>query len=133
VPLLEKASAKFFGTYENLNGGWGDIAFQQMTGYPVKWFRHTIGREKMLEAIKTADDAHHVMWLEPMKKTMGLYSGHQYSLLSHINWDGKDFVQVRNPWGKGEYNGPWSDYDKKTDATKLAAFRAHVKQLKKHE
>lgn len=73
-----------------------------------------------------ADDKHNVMWGHPALKEQGLVTGHLYSVLGHTNWDGMDFVQWRNPWGSGEYKGPWSDNDKTTNANKLAAFRAHV-------
>jgi len=91
----------------------------------------------LLEAVKMSDDSHHVMYCAGVKISVGgkfgLVPGHQYSLISHINWDGMDFVQVRNPWGTGEYTGAWSDTDKTTDAGKLAAFRAHVKKIENHD
>ena len=41
---------------------------------------------------------------------VGLLTGHAYSILKMIvTKDGKQFVQVRNPWGSHEWNGPYSD------------------------
>lgn len=34
LPLLEKGAAKYWGRYENMNGGNGWEAFNQLTGYP---------------------------------------------------------------------------------------------------
>ena len=47
----------------------------------------------------------------------GLYGGHEYSLLKLElvqNNEGKyvELVNIRNPWGKGEFNGNWSDSSK---------------------
>lgn len=41
--------------------------------------------------------------------------GHAYTLLNAdvLNFNGQQFrlIQLRNPWGKGEYKGQWSDHD----------------------
>ena len=41
--------------------------------------------------------------------------GHAYTLLKVVtlNCQGRQIrlVQLRNPWGKGEFKGEWSDYD----------------------
>ncbi|KAJ7155793.1 cysteine proteinase [Mycena filopes] len=39
----------------------------------------------------------------------GLYGGHAYSVLRAVEVKGKRFVVVRNPWGKSEWTGAWSD------------------------
>ena len=45
----------------------------------------------------------------------GVVQGHAYTLLNaiNLNYNGQQIrlIQLRNPWGKGEYKGPWSDYD----------------------
>lgn len=45
----------------------------------------------------------------------GVVQGHAYTLLNAdiLNFQGQQFrlIQLRNPWGKGEYKGQWSDYD----------------------
>jgi len=40
LPLLEKGTAKFFGAYDQLDGGSGTEAFQMLTGYPSKRYGH---------------------------------------------------------------------------------------------
>ena len=39
----------------------------------------------------------------------GLVSGHAYSLLAVTEYQGTQLFQIRNPWGSGEWRGPWSD------------------------
>ena len=36
-------------------------------------------------------------------------AGHSYAVLGAIEHKGKRFVRLRNPWGKTEWTGPWSD------------------------
>lgn len=49
------------------------------------------------------------------KSTSGVVQGHAYTILNatNINVDGQlhRVVQCRNPWGKGEFHGKWSDED----------------------
>ena len=41
---------------------------------------------------------------------LGLITGHAYSILKMVVTKcGKQFVQVRNPWGEHEWNGEYSD------------------------
>ncbi|KAG9088452.1 hypothetical protein FS749_002148 [Ceratobasidium sp. UAMH 11750] len=42
----------------------------------------------------------------------GLFAGHAYSVISAIEVNGKRFLRVRNPWGKTEWTGAWSDGSK---------------------
>jgi len=39
----------------------------------------------------------------------GLFSGHAYAVLRCVVYKGIRLVQIRNPWGEGEWTGPWSD------------------------
>lgn len=45
-------------------------------------------------------------------KVQGLVGGHAYSVLRAKECKGKRFLVVRNPWGKTEWTGPWSDGSK---------------------
>jgi hypothetical protein len=43
-----------------------------------------------------------------------MVSGHAYGVLDAIELkggahDGQKLIQMRNPWGINEYNGPWSE------------------------
>lgn len=39
----------------------------------------------------------------------GVVSNHAYSILAMKEVEGMRFVCLRNPWGYGEYRGPWND------------------------
>ena len=41
----------------------------------------------------------------------GLITGHAYSILSCYTTKATRLIQLRNPWGSGEYTGPYSDND----------------------
>lgn len=43
--------------------------------------------------------------------TKGLAKGHAFTILGVHEYAGQFLVQVRNPWGKETYTGPWSDSD----------------------
>lgn len=49
------------------------------------------------------------------KSVSGVVQGHAYTVLNAttINFQGRQerIVQLRNPWGKGEFTGKWSDLD----------------------
>lgn len=42
----------------------------------------------------------------------GLMGSHAYSVLRAVECKGKRFVVVRNPWGRTEWSGRWSDGSK---------------------
>ena len=39
----------------------------------------------------------------------GIVERHAYSVMRAVEMDGKRLVMLRNPWGKGEWTGPWSE------------------------
>lgn len=51
----------------------------------------------------------------------GLVSGHAYSIISAHHVEGVRLLKLRNPWGKTEWKGAYSDKsDKWTDSMKRA-------------
>ena len=59
----------------------------------------------------------------------GLFGGHEYSLVKLALVETSDgrrvqLLQLRNPWGKGEFKGDWSDRSAKWDLVdrKLKCF-----------
>jgi hypothetical protein len=42
----------------------------------------------------------------------GIHAAHAYSILSAVQYNGERLVKMRNPHGKSEWNGKWSDTDK---------------------
>jgi hypothetical protein len=46
---------------------------------------------------------------EGLKSTTGLVLKHTYSLLACLEVNGVKLCRLRNPWGKTEWKGDWSD------------------------
>ncbi|KAF8519740.1 cysteine proteinase [Hysterangium stoloniferum] len=113
VPLIEKAYAKFHGDYESLNGGSTCEALEDMTGFvsirpsfdiidPDDFWHNNlklVGTDRLFECHMGSDGEVHI----------GLIGNHAYSILAAKAYNGKRFVKIRNPWGKGEWTGRWSD------------------------
>lgn len=38
----------------------------------------------------------------------GIQEGHAYSIMRAVEMDGQRLLLLKNPWGKGEWTGPWS-------------------------
>jgi hypothetical protein len=49
---------------------------------------------------------------------------HAYSVIKAVEYNGKRFVRVRNPWGDTEWSGPWSDGSKEWTQEWLPALTA---------
>jgi calpain-15 len=60
----------------------------------------------------------------------GLHSGHAYSIISVYEKKGLKLLQVRNPWGSGEWQGDWSD---KSPLWEQAEHKAVKKAIYKDE
>jgi calpain-15 len=66
----------------------------------------------------------------------GVHQGHAYTFLNalYLNLGGRQerLVQLRNPWGIGEFTGKWSDYDPKWNWVPIhEKKRLHFNQNKK--
>ncbi|KAH6890185.1 hypothetical protein BKA70DRAFT_873520 [Coprinopsis sp. MPI-PUGE-AT-0042] len=123
VPLIEKAYAKHYGNYSHLDGGWSCEAVEDLTGGVSSVFfpkdildTDRFWTEELLHANKdrvfacgfnTLKPTEDYPWAAP--DVEGLIGGHAYSILRAVDCKGKRFVVLRNPWGKGEWTGRWSD------------------------
>lgn len=38
----------------------------------------------------------------------GIQENHAYSIMRAVEMDGERLLLLKNPWGKGEWTGPWS-------------------------
>ncbi|XP_072166356.1 calpain-5-like [Diadema setosum] len=137
--LLEKAYAKISGCYENLESGNTADALVDFTGGVAEQislqeesFVDNLEKHKELHAqMKKYRDRGFLMSAS-IKQTsaedmeartdVGLVKGHAYSvtavktvklgesgLLNLFNKEKVYLVRLRNPWGKKEWTGPWSD------------------------
>jgi hypothetical protein len=53
-----------------------------------------------------------VIDLENPDSFNGLITSHAYSIIKAVEFRGKRFLKIRNPWGKYEWSGRWSDGSK---------------------
>eukprot|EP00054_Salpingoeca_dolichothecata_P008770 m.49733 g.49733 ORF g.49733 m.49733 type:complete len:845 (+) comp17946_c0_seq3:46-2580(+) len=124
VMLLEKAYAKARGQYSRLDGGLPYYAFLDLTGFPA--VRYDLKKMKddpeLWDKIKLYDDCNLVMCASVPGEDVfthkgkspaggpGLVSGHAYSLIqAKSTSSGHKLLNLRNPWGRFEWNGDWSD------------------------
>lgn len=49
---------------------------------------------------------------------------HAYSVLAAVEFRGKRFLKIRNPWGNSEWTGRWSDGSKEWSDQWLDALKA---------
>eukprot|EP00597_Dinobryon_sp_UTEXLB2267_P012206 CAMPEP_0170120186 /NCGR_PEP_ID=MMETSP0020_2-20130122/14966_1 /TAXON_ID=98059 /ORGANISM="Dinobryon sp., Strain UTEXLB2267" /LENGTH=889 /DNA_ID=CAMNT_0010349949 /DNA_START=12 /DNA_END=2681 /DNA_ORIENTATION=- len=130
VLLLEKAFAKYCGSYEAIKSGWAYEAMTDLTGAPYENYRFDDAdvKEKIangsfwsmllsydaINYIVSASTPGEDVWTEtgtkPGKDSTGLVAGHAYTLLMvRQSSKGHQLVKLRNPWGSMEWSGDWSD------------------------
>lgn len=121
VLLLEKAFAKYCGSFEAIKAGWAYEAMMDLTGAPYEIFRfddsdvkEKIANGTIFDTLFEYDQLNYLMsastpgediWTETGKKpgkdvTTGLVAGHAYTLISVKKTSlGHRLVKLRNPWG----------------------------------
>ncbi|KAJ7247339.1 cysteine proteinase [Mycena rebaudengoi] len=133
VPLIEKAYAKLHGDFWSLNFGYDSEAVEVLTGGVSSYIQtkdildvDKFWKEELTKAnqdrlfgcffrgLNSARTGHYAP-----PKVHGLIGGHAYSVLRAVEAKGKRFVVVRNPWGRSEWTGPWSDGSKEWSADSL--------------
>eukprot|EP01107_Rhizomastix_libera_P015849 TRINITY_DN6229_c0_g1_i1.p1 TRINITY_DN6229_c0_g1~~TRINITY_DN6229_c0_g1_i1.p1 ORF type:complete len:679 (+),score=229.91 TRINITY_DN6229_c0_g1_i1:20-2056(+) len=122
VLLLEKAYAKYHRSYRSIESGTPSEALADLTGAPVNVFRTAdTSTKKLWKIISQSDENKEIMCCgcpdfpqNDLEKEVGLIEGHAYGLLrAYETPSGAHLVQLRNPWGKVEWKGAWSDHDDK--------------------
>lgn len=138
VPLIEKAYAKLHGCYKSLIGGYTHYGLADMTGFCPRLLVMRDGYLGYSEPYSDEDIwlilQRYLSWnslmgcsiqSNPKEKNkveadagQGLHFGHAYSFLGigEINVDKKisasgkmRLVKLRNPWGRGEWEGRFND------------------------
>ncbi|XP_071961866.1 calpain-9-like isoform X2 [Antedon mediterranea] len=129
--LMEKAYAKLHGSYEALKGGNVVEAMADFTGgvaeaidlrekTPKKLFKTMISAFKRSSQMGCSIEA--VPGQVEAKQNNGLICGHAYTItgVTKVNLRSRQkdvrLVRVRNPWGKSEWNGAWSDESREWEA-----------------
>ncbi|XP_069502379.1 calpain-1 catalytic subunit-like [Ambystoma mexicanum] len=120
--LLEKASAKLNGSYEALDGGSINEAFVDFTGGigerinlkapPADLFK-LVERAVKMKSLMGASLEIKNKWESEAHTPEGLVKGHAYSVTGvkqvEVNGRKVQLARLRNPWGKVEWTGRWSD------------------------
>ncbi|KAL4492424.1 hypothetical protein ABPG72_005559 [Tetrahymena utriculariae] len=132
VMILEKAYANLFKSYHNIQAGLPELAVSDLTGSPFEWIftknveetwnfiYSKIEDEKVNTKVKyilnAGSNSDSKGGIEAKDNT-GIISGHAYAVLDAkvvMSKDGQErILQLRNPWGKGEWLGAWSDQSDK--------------------
>jgi len=135
VPLFEKAYAKLHGDYQSLAGGFTNEGIEDLTGGiseslytndildPDKfWEKELMRANKDLLFSCFIDPPKGVTALQDFVK--GIRINHAYTVLAAVEFRGKRFIKIRNPWGKSEWTGRWSDGSKEWSGQWLDALKA---------
>ncbi|KAI6373265.1 hypothetical protein MCOR25_003472 [Pyricularia grisea] len=119
LPLMEKAYAKIHGDYHAIEAGWAGQAVEDMTGGVTANLATNcvLNKDKLWRELSNKDGEFVFALASRQENSDGLCGSHAYSILQATEVSGEDgqkvrLVQVRNPWGDGEWNGPWSDGSK---------------------
>uniref|UniRef100_A0A8D0UCB3 Calpain-12 n=1 Tax=Sus scrofa TaxID=9823 RepID=A0A8D0UCB3_PIG len=119
APLLEKAYAKLHGSYEVMRGGHMNEAFVDFTGGVGEVLylrqnasglfaalRHALAKESLVGATALSDRGEY-------RTGDGLVKGHAYSVTGthkvSLGFTKLRLLRLRNPWGRVEWTGAWSD------------------------
>lgn len=130
VMLLEKAYAKVHGNYLALKSGFSYHAMIDLSGCPTEHIKFASDRtnwddieeeaEEVYEKLLEADEHGYLISAstpgkdklttgEGKKPKAGLVPGHAYSIIKVQQHEDIKLIQIRNPWGKFEWDGDWSD------------------------
>ena len=122
LPLLEKAFAKAHGDFKSIEGGFTGEGIEDLTGGVTTKIASTdildkeqFWRDEILLVNKaflfscstgSGDGWRGNYNFEPRQ---GIISSHAYSVIDAVERKGVRLLKLRNPWGKSEWKGPWSD------------------------
>jgi hypothetical protein len=108
-PILEKAYAKWKGSYDRIgNGGSPASVLTSLTGKSTRYFDTSYNdADEIFRAVKAAGDAKQPMTAgthddKKIYTNTGVYADHAYSVLGAEESAGKKFILLRNPWGESE-------------------------------
>ncbi|RYP76422.1 hypothetical protein DL769_003628 [Monosporascus sp. CRB-8-3] len=125
LPLLEKAYTKAHGDYAAIEGGFTGEGIEDLTGGVTSelYTSDILDREYFWkeELMKVNDEflfgCNTDMWGAGWRGDRnGIVELHAYSVMRAVEMDGQRLVLLKNPWGKFEWKGPWSDGSKEWTA-----------------
>lgn len=121
VVALEKAYAKAYGSYFDIVGGDPVHALRDLSGAPYDRIEDYADLPKAWKKLKEADANKFILTCftksgatVEARSGEGIVSGHAYSILNvkeivDSRGQPRMILQIRNPWGKFEWNGEFSD------------------------
>ncbi|KAL2260626.1 hypothetical protein VTK26DRAFT_5317 [Humicola hyalothermophila] len=120
LPLLEKAYAKAHGDYAAIEGGFFGEGIEDLTGgVTTELFTADILDKEYFwkeELMKVNKDflfgCSTGLWGLGFGERKGIQEQHAYSVMRAVEIDGQRLLLLKNPWGSGEWKGPWSDGSK---------------------
>ncbi|KAK0728630.1 hypothetical protein B0T26DRAFT_673131 [Lasiosphaeria miniovina] len=120
LPLLEKAYAKAHGDYAAIEGGFTGEGIEDLTGGVTSGLFTTDILDKEYfwkeELMKVNQQflfgCSTGLWGRGWGDRKGIMELHAYSVMRAVEMDGERLLLLKNPWGKGEWKGPWSDGSK---------------------
>ncbi|KAK1831579.1 hypothetical protein QBC39DRAFT_391170 [Podospora conica] len=120
LPLLEKAYAKAHGDYATLEGGFTGEGVEDLSGGVTSEVfigdildTESFWREEMLQVNKEfLFGCSTGMWGRGYGERKGIVEQHAYSIMRAVEMDGERLLLLKNPWGKAEWKGAWSDGSK---------------------
>lgn len=133
LPLLEKAYAKCHGDYQAISGGFAGEGIEDLTGGVSTYFdsESVLDKDKLWGELLQVNETNGFLFgcgsrtgrdSDPTDDE-GFVRGHAYTVLDGREIkDPKDkektirLLKIRNPWGKTEWNGAWSDGSKEWTA-----------------
>ncbi|NXX63583.1 CAN13 protein, partial [Scopus umbretta] len=118
--LINFPPTRLQGSYQNLHGGYLSDALVDLTGGVQVQFSLKDPPPDLEEILKAADKSKCLMGCSTSGKLRrnielrnGIVQGHAYTVTGAAKipykngW--KHIIRIWNPWGHGEWKGPWSD------------------------
>ncbi|XP_046628008.1 calpain-A-like [Neodiprion virginianus] len=110
-PLLVKAYAKLYGSWNVIAGGRASEAMQDFTGGIIRMYKADESLD--LFNILLKDQRQNAFMSCAMQETcesFGIFCRHAYSITKVCEFDNFRLLRLRNPWGnEQEWTGAWSD------------------------
>ncbi|KAJ9141785.1 Calpain-1 catalytic subunit [Pleurostoma richardsiae] len=120
LPLLEKAYAKAHGDYGVIEGGFTGEGIEDLTGGATSeiYTNDILDKEHFWKEglMKVNRDflfgCSTGLWGRGWGERKGIVELHAYSVMKAVEVDGVRLVLLKNPWGKHEWKGAWSNGSK---------------------
>ncbi|VUC25304.1 unnamed protein product [Clonostachys rosea] len=119
LPLLEKCYAKAHGDFASIEGGFGGEGIEDLTGGVTSelFTSDILDKERFWGELLRVNDEFLFgcstgVWGLNRSDNKGIVELHAYSIQKAVEIDGQRLLRLKNPWGKGEWKGAWSDGSK---------------------